>query len=171
MSNPYHEKENTVQYFRAFLCETLDENKGQAYASESAVTPDDVEQALRTFDRIARFGGTGEAALQVALGSINMQNALSGAAGYIARQLANLPKDKTVEGSAIQRLRDVYARLQKNLAACTITINKQDYSMDEIAKAKLDLPAALQDRSWDYSIQSSKGSVQDKLKLVLTVID
>jgi len=170
MSNPYHEKENTVQYFRAFLCETLNENKGQAYASESAVTPDDVEQALRTFDRIARFGGTGEAALQVALGSINMQNALSGAAGYIARQLANLPKDKTVEGNSLRRLREIFRKMQADVSKCSVNINGIDYTREacEAALSKLKLPAGLE--SWDYTLTTATASTQDKFKLVLKVI-
>jgi hypothetical protein len=166
MSNPYHEKENTVEWYRAFLCDTKRSN--QAFASESG--NDEIEHAIEVFDRLAKFG-SGEMAIKVSLATTNLNHLLSPAGRYVASELAKIPKDKTVEGSAIQRLRGVYARLQKNLSACTITINKKDYSMDEIAKAKLNLPAALQDRSWDYSIETAKGSVQDKLKLVLTVID
>lgn len=169
MSNPYEEKPGTVEFYRAFLCETLDANKGQAYASEAAVTPDDVEQALRTFDRLARFG-TGEAALQVALGSINMQNALSGAAGFIARELAKIPPQKTVEANSIRRLKEVFRRLQSDVSKCAVNINGIDYTKEacEAALSKLKLPVGLE--SWDYSLTTTTASKQDKFKLVLKVI-
>jgi hypothetical protein len=165
-NNPYQEKPGTVEFYRAFLCDSRKTN--QAFANESS--NDDLEHAIEVYNRLAKFG-SGEMAIEVALATTNLNHLLSPAGRYVASELAKIPKGKTIEGSAIQRLRDVYARLQKNLSACTITINKKDYSMDEIAKAKLNLPAALQDKSWDYSIECAKGSVQDKLKLVLTVID
>jgi len=164
MYNPYEEKNGTVQFYRAFLCDSQKTN--QAFANVSS--NDDLEHAIEVFDRLSKFG-SGEMAIKVSLASANLNHLLSDAGKYVARQLANLPKDKTVEGNSIRRLREIYKRLNENIAKCSITINKKDYSMKEIAEAQVPLPKALQDKSWDYSLETAAGSI--KGKLVLKVID
>ena len=163
-NNPYQEKNGTVQFYRAFLCDRRMTN--QAFASKSG--NEDIEHALEVFDRLAKFGN-GEMAIKVSLASTNLNHLLSDAGKYVARQLANLPKDTTIEGNSLRRLRSIYQRLNENIAKCSITINRKDYSIKEIAEAQFPLPKALQDKSWDYSLETAAGSI--KGKLVLTVID
>ena len=165
MSNPYEEKPGTVEFYRAFLCDSRKTN--QAFANESS--NDDIEHALEIFDRLAKFG-SGEMAIKVSLASTNLNHLLSHAGRYVANQLAMIPKDKTVEGNSLRRLREIYKKLQSDVNKCSVNINGMDYTKEacEAASAKLKLPAGLE--SWDYSLETTTASRQDKLKLVLKVI-
>lgn len=165
MSNPYEEKPGSVEFYRAFLCDNQKTN--QAFASEAG--KEEIEHALEIFDRLAKFG-SGEMAIQVSLASTNLNHLLSDAGRYVARQLANLPKDKTVEGNSLRRLREIFRKLQSDVSKCSVNINGVDYTKEacEAALSKLKLPAGLE--SWDYSLTTTTASTQDKFKLVLKVI-
>jgi len=160
MSNLYQDNAGTVQFYRTFLTKCVTPN--ESYASSESVNQADALAAVATFDRLSKFGAA--MALEVALGSINMKAVLSGAAGYIARELEKLPKDKTVEGNSIRRLREIYKKLNSDIKKCQITIGGVDYSKEAIEQATVKLAPALQDK-WLYSLTTTTGSIQEKLIL------
>ena len=165
MSNPYEEKPGSVEFYRAFLCDSRKTN--QAFANESS--NDDIDHALEVFDRLAKFG-SGEMAIKVSLASANLNHLLSDAGRYVANQLAKIPKDKTVEGNSLRRLREIFRKMQSDVSKCSVNINGVDYTKEACGAAlsKLKLPAGLE--SWDYSLTTTTASTQDKFKLVLKVI-
>lgn len=164
MNNPYEEKPGTVEFYRAFLCDSRKTN--QAFAKESS--NDDIDHALEIFDRLAKFG-SGEMAIKVSLASTNLNHLLSPAGMYVANQLAKIPKQNTVENNSLRRLREIFKKMQADVSKCSVNINGVDYTKEacEAALSKLKLPAGLE--SWDYSLETAAGSI--KGKLVLKVID
>ena len=163
-NNPYEEKNGTVQFYRAFLCDSQKTN--QAFAN---VSSDDIERAIEVFNRLAKFG-SGEMAIEVALAATNLNHLLSPAGLYVANQLAKIPKQNTVEGNSLRRLREIFKKMQADVSKCSVNINGIDYTREacEAALSKLKLPAGLE--SWDYTLTTATASTQDKFKLVLKVI-
>ncbi len=165
MNNPYEEKPGTVEFYRAFLCDSQKTN--QAYASQSS--NEKIDHAIEVFDRLSKFG-SGAMAIEVALATTNLNHLLSPAGLYVANQLAKIPKQATVENNSLRRLREIFRKMQADVSKCSVNINGVDYTKEacEAALSKLKLPAGLE--SWDYTLTTTTASTQDKLKLVLKVI-
>ena len=133
----------------------------------SIMPPTEVSSALERFDRLANFGL--EMAIEVTLNSLGLQESRAGVKEYIAAELEKFSKGKTVQSSAILRLREIVKKLNSNIKKCGVTVDGKELEKFEMEKALVKLAPCLQEQQFTFTATATENG-EEKVKLILEVI-